>query len=229
METRLRSKRKQSEEEAAALQAQILTRNTAKKARASGIPAPLFHEQKDTESPAANKRSQHQKQGDTPEGNEVPQARRRGSPRPKAPTRQQSAGKNTSVKGKQARSAAAEEAGPSNAQQRQAERASKEEVTEAEDEMERQMRGESDDGHGREGADDEVCQSLGAQLTSWVSMQALISRGLWQCLLLLDQFLLAGIDKQKAPAKFSMHPTEPFRAPADRSIVPLQRTRGVCI
>ena len=165
METRLRSKRKQSEEEAAALQSQILTRNTAKKARASGIPAPLFQEQKDTELPTSNERSQHQKQVDTPEGNEVPQARRRGSPRPKVPTRQQSGARITSVKGKQARSAAAEEAGPFNAQQRQAETALKEEATEAQDEMERQRRGESDDAHGREGADDEVRQCLGDQLT----------------------------------------------------------------
>ncbi len=168
METRLRSKRKQSEEEAAALQSQILTRNTVKKARASGIAAPLIQEHREVGTPVVNEGSRHQSPVDTPEGNEVPQARNRATPRARPPTRQQAGTKHTSGKGKQARSIAAEDAGPSNAEQRHADLALKEEATQAQDEMERQRREDSDDAHGREGADDEVCQ--GSQATFLVGV-----------------------------------------------------------
>ncbi len=163
METRLRSKRKQSEGEAAALQSQILTRSTAKKARASGIATPLFQETRDLVDPVAIERSRQHSPSNRPQSTEVPQARRRASSRTRPPTRQQTEANNTSSKGKGARLPANEEAGPSNAQQRQAETALKEEATKQQEDMERQRRGESDDAHAREGAEDEVPDRLDAE------------------------------------------------------------------
>ncbi len=160
METRLRLKRKQSEEEAAALQSQILTRSTAKKARASGIATPLFQETNNLVDPVAIERSRQQSPPDKPQSTVVPQARRRALSRARPSTRQQTEPNNTSSKAKVARSPADEEAGPSNEQQRQAETALKEEATQLQSLMERQRRGESDDGHAREGAEDEVPDRL---------------------------------------------------------------------
>lgn len=160
METRLRSKRKQSEEEAAALQSQIRTRSTAKKARASGIATPLFQETKNFIDPVAIERSRQQSPPDRPQSTEVPQVRRRASSRARPSTRQQTEPNNTSSKAKGARSPANEEAGPSNAQQRQAETAFKEEANQQQEVMERQRRGESDDAHARERAEDEVPDRL---------------------------------------------------------------------
>jgi hypothetical protein len=61
---------------------------------------------------------------------------------------------------REAKLRAIDAAGPSNAEQRQAEATTKA-GSQAEEDMDRQRRSDSDDGHGREGADDEVRTTVG--------------------------------------------------------------------
>lgn len=159
METRLRLKRKETEKEAAALQSQIVTRSTAKKARAIGISAPLFQEHKEIQTPVSIERSRRRTSVDRTEGHEYPQARRRATPRPT--TRQQTAATNASNRGQQARPSAPLQTGAPEIQSRHTEAAPKEEANLVENEMERQRKGDNDEEHGRGGADDEVLGLLG--------------------------------------------------------------------
>lgn len=159
METRLSTKRKESEKEAAEIQAQILTRSAAKRARAAGITSPLLKEPEQGASPAAGTRSQRQPRVDKCEPNKGTQHRTRASGRRKSSDRRQRGSSRGRNESKQERASEEDIAGASIADRRQ-EEATAQEGSQADEEMDRQRRSDGDEGPGRDSADDEVCVSL---------------------------------------------------------------------
>lgn len=167
METRLSSKRKESEKEAAELQAQIVTRSAAKRAKAAGLPTALLQVPKQGASPAAATRSQSQPRTDKSEPNKDRQPRTRASARSRTTeNRQRASPRGRSEKRKSIRSEE-DRAGPSNADQRQ-EEAIAQEGSQAEEQMDRQRRSHGDDGHERDSAEDEVCLCVSILARSFI-------------------------------------------------------------